>query len=191
MRSRRLLYGVMCLLVVGVGWSSTSVASEPGAENEEEVEQVLVDGQTGAIIDPEAGGFGLEGWTWDLLLEGGLSRLDEELGFMGGGRVGVSLVEGSHVLTLGASGRVGSESRTTLGAEFEYLSLRTGFLGHLGASSDLDGNPVGSLGAGWQFIGVEGQYRPVSEAGDEYEWTGYAKLRVPVSWIVRVVRGPG
>ena len=141
-------------------------------------------------MDPRAGGFSLQGWTWDLLLEGGLSRYDEQLGFMGGGRVGVSLIEGSNVLTLGAIGRAGTEKSTTVGLEFEYLSLRMGLFGHLGASSDFDGNPVGSLGAGWQFIGLEGQYRPMTADGDDYGWAGYAKLRVPVSWIVRVVGGP-
>lgn len=153
-----------------------------------EPKQVAVDPQTGQVLGPAPDDWVERRWALDLNLDGGLSRRSEQLGFLARGRGGITRIDGPYAISLGATAEVGTETTTTFGLELDLLSLHLGLFGQLGGGVDLNGNPVATMGGGWQIIGVEAQYRTTPEDPDTYGWTGIMKLRVPVSWLIRAAR---
>ena len=168
--------------------SDSRDSSDQASHDDDAPTQVAVDPQTGEILGPAPDDWVERRWALDLNIDGGLSRRDEQLGFLGRPRAGITRIEGPYAISLGATTEVGTETSTAFGLELDMLSLHLGLFGHLGGAVDLDGNPVATVGGGWQIIGIEGQYRTTPDDPDTYGWTGVMKLRVPVSWLIRAAR---
>lgn len=129
--------------------------------------------------------------TLDVALEGGLGRVFSDpgktIGF-GRGRLGVLLVRLPVFGSLGATYEYSGLSPATFGAQAE-VGWWGGFWGQAGVMRDTGGHNGAMLGAGFALIGVEGELRDAERTGSA--WAVYAKLHVPVSFLVMAALADG
>lgn len=127
------------------------------------------------------------GWWWDLDLEGGggiwLEPHNPALG-MGRVRVGALYMAEPWYFTVGATYQYSNLSPAAFGVQAEVMQLWTGFWAQAGAEVNIAGQVGPNFSVGYSVFGVESE-----------TWVGdgqpartalLLKLRVPVSWLLRI-----
>jgi hypothetical protein len=134
------------------------------------------------------------GWWWDLNLEGGFGFRSEpndnaHLGFgLGRVRAGATYMAEPWYLSLGPTYEYSNFSKATFGLQAEMLFLWAGTWAQVGGLYDIEGNPGFMAAAGYSLIGIEYQTRSTPASGPA-RWAVFAKLRLPISWLLQIGKG--
>ena len=131
--------------------------------------------------------------SWDANIEGGIGRVLDAPGETTGllrARAGVLVIRDPSFYMVGVTYELSHMSAATLGLQFEYMNLESGFWGQIGPLVDVAATKprLGFMAAfGISVIGVEYQGR--SYLQDDFASAIFGKLRIPLGIIGFAVRG--
>jgi hypothetical protein len=90
--------------------------------------------------------------------------------------------------TAGVTYEISTFSKAAFGAQAEVLNRWTGLWAQLGSAVDISGRPGVALSTGFSLFGIEAQERSTADHG----WVPalFLKVRLPVSWLLRIGQKP-
>lgn len=165
--------------------SDESDSSDRGEGWQEEVEarrRAEAAAQLGVLAGPES--LYKRGWRGDFNLGLGLGgAIGEGEGalFVGRARGGLMRVQDPRFYTLGPTVSFHQDGGVAFGLQAESLNISTGTQLWLGAEMNLDAKPIAHVGAGLALFGLE--YQAHFE-GEGVSHRVFAKVRIPVSWLI-------